>query len=247
MAARLQGRKALVTGASRGIGRAIAFAFADEGASVAVTARAASPLESVVAEIRAKGGTAIAVAGDLAIEADIRRIAGEAFAGLGTIDVLVNNAALIHPFVDLVDFDPALWRRVMEVNLLAPALLMKAVLPGMIAARRGKIINISSIGGRRGGKGRSAYRAAKAGLINLTESVAAEAKPHGIEVNCICPGGVETEGVRSAFGQRLEDQRLMQPAEIAEVALFLASDASSAITGTAVNAFGWTNPIFHDK
>jgi NAD(P)-dependent dehydrogenase (short-subunit alcohol dehydrogenase family) len=248
MTARLQGRKALVTGASRGIGRAIALAFAEEGASVAVTARSASGTEAVAEEIRGQGREALAVTGDLALEGDIRRIAASALERFGAIDVLVNNAAIIHPFVDLVDFEPALWKKVLDVNLVAPALLIKALLPAMIARGSGKIINIASMGARRGGKGRSAYRASKAALVNLTESVAAEAKPHGVEVNCICPGGVETRGVRAAFGaERLQDQRLMQPGEIAAVAVFLASDASSAITGTAIDAFGWTNPVFRDS
>lgn len=246
--ASLQGRTALVTGASRGIGRAIALAFANEGANVVVTARTAAAVEAVARDIRRIGRDAMPVAADLGIEADIARLAGEALDRFGSVDVLVNNAALIHPFADLVDFDAALWRKVLEVNLIAPALLIKSVLPAMIAKRSGKIINISSIGGRRGGKGRSAYRASKAALINLTESVAAEAKPHGIEVNCICPGGVETEGVRAAFGtERLQGEKLMRPEEIAAVAMFLASDASSAITGTAIDAFGWTNPVFRNS
>jgi 3-oxoacyl-[acyl-carrier protein] reductase len=134
---------------------------------------------------------------------------------------------------------------VIEVNLVAPALLTRAVLPAMIRQKSGKVINIASIGGRQGGKGRSAYRAAKAGLINLTQSVAAEAKPHGIDVNCICPGGVETEGMREAFGARARpDNMLMKPEQIADVALFLASDASSSITGTSIDAFGMSNPAF---
>jgi 3-oxoacyl-[acyl-carrier protein] reductase len=146
----------------------------------------------------------------------------------------------------LVDFEADLWRQVIEVNLTAAALLTKAVLPGMIEHRSGKIINISSIGGRKGGKGRSAYRVTKAGLISLTESVAAEVKEYGIDVNCICPGGVDTEGFRQAFGNRgrEDNPKLMRPEEIAELAVFLASDASSAITGAAIDAFGGTNPLF---
>ena len=110
----------------------------------------------------------------------------------------------------------------------------------------GKIVNISSIGGRKGARGRSAYRAAKAGLINLTESVAAEVKTQGIDVNCICPGGVDTEGFREAFKNRgrADIPSLMLPEEIAELVLFLASDQSTAVTGTAIDAFGTTNPLF---
>jgi NAD(P)-dependent dehydrogenase (short-subunit alcohol dehydrogenase family) len=135
---------------------------------------------------------------------------------------------------------------VIKVNLVAAALLTKAVLPSMIAHRSGKILNVSSIGGRRGGKGRSAYRVTKAGLISLTESVAAEVKPYGIDAICICPGGVDTEGYWEAFGSRgrAEHPQLMEPEEIASLAVFLASDASSAITGTAIDAFGRANPLF---
>ena len=165
---------------------------------------------------------------------------------LGGIDILVNNAAIIHPPIDLVDLDADLWRQVMDVNLTATALLTKFALPSMIENRYGKIINISSIGGRKGGKGRTAYRVTKAALISLTESVAAEVKQHGVDVNCICPGGVDTEGYREAFGSggREENPNLMLPEEIAALAVFLASDTSSAVTGTAVDAFGTTNPLF---
>lgn len=244
--AELQGKVALITGASRGIGRAIALAYAEAGASVAVTARTAGQLDALVAEMEGFGGTALAVPADLAVEADIQRIAETTSRRFGHIDILVNNAAIIHPRIDLVDFDPALWRQVLDVNLTAVALLTKAVLPGMIAQGTGKIINISSIGGRMGAKGRSAYRVTKAALISLTESVAAEVKRHGIDVNCICPGGVDTEGYREAFNSqgRADNPRLMESEEIAALALFLASDASSAITGAAIDAFGGTNPLF---
>ncbi len=244
--AELTGKVALITGASRGIGRAIALAYAGAGASVAVTARTAEQLDALVAEIEGFGGTALAIPADLALETDIQRIAETTVQRFGRMDILVNNAAIIHPRIDLVDFDPALWRQVLDVNLTAVALLTKAVLPGMIAQGSGKIINISSIGGRKGARGRSAYRVTKAALISLTESVAAEVKRHGIDVNCICPGGVDTEGYREAFHSRgrADNPRLMESAEIANLAIFLASDASSAITGAAIDAFGGTNPLF---
>ena len=244
----LDGKITLVTGASKGIGRAIALAFAQEGANVVVTARTTDELETLAATIRQAGREALVVSADLAVADSIRHIIEKTLAEFGQIDILVNNAAIIHPQIDLVDFDSGLWRQVIEVNLTAAALLTKAVLPSMIQNQTGKIINISSIGGRKGGKGRSAYRVTKAGLISLTESVAAEVKQHGIEVNCICPGGVDTEGFRDAFGSkgRAENPKLMRPAEIAELALFLASEASSAITGSAIDAFGGTNPLFNE-
>ncbi len=242
----LERRIAIVTGSSRGIGKAIAVAFAAAGANVVVTARSSADLVAVGAEIRAAGRECHAVAADLARATEIQRIADEAVQRFGRIDLLVNNAGIIHPVVNLVDFDPKLWREVIDVNLTAPALLMQAVLPSMIANRWGKIINISSIGGRQGAKGRSAYRATKAALINLTETVAAEVKVHGIDVNCICPGAVDTPGYRAAFGaQRMQQPAtVMRPEEIAALALFLASDAGSSITGTAVNATGSSNRLF---
>ena len=243
---KLKHKTAIVTGASRGIGKAIALAFGKQGANVVVTARTTQAINSVVDELQQMGVGALAVSADLAIEADIQRIAADTLARFGRIDLLVNNAAIIHPRIDLVDFDADLWREVLNVNLTSAALLIKAVLPNMIENRAGKIINISSIGGRKGGKGRSAYRVTKAGLISLTESVAAEVKQYGIDVNCICPGGVDTEGFREAFDNRgrEENPKLMLPEEIAALALFLASDSSSALTGTAVDAFGGTNPLF---
>ena len=185
------------------------------------------------------------VTADLAVESDIQRIVDESLDRFGRIDILVNNAAIIHPVIDLVDFEPELWRDVIDVNLTAVALLTKRVLPVMIENQSGKIINISSIGGRKGGKGRSAYRVSKAGLISLTESVAAEVKQYGIDVNCICPGGVDTEGYRDVFGvSRVEKPSLMLPEEIAALAVFLSTPASSAITGASIDAFGGTNPLF---
>jgi NAD(P)-dependent dehydrogenase (short-subunit alcohol dehydrogenase family) len=156
---------------------------------VAVTARTPLALDAVVSAVRDSGSAALAIPADLGLEADIQRIADTTLAHFGRIDILVNNAGIVYPRIDLVDFDSALWRQVIEVNLVAAALLTKAALPGMIAHRSGKILNVSSIGGRRGGKRRSAYRVTKAGLISLTESVAAEVKPSG--------------WIRRAIGRRL--------------------------------------------
>jgi NAD(P)-dependent dehydrogenase (short-subunit alcohol dehydrogenase family) len=241
---RLENKIAIVTGASKGIGKAIALTFGREGAKVVATARTTEVIEHVVNQL--KQTEALAITADLGVERDIQRIADETLVRFGRVDILVNNAGIIHPPINLVDFDTNLWRQVIDVNLTGVALLTRAILPNMIKNRSGKIINVSSIGGRKGGKGRSAYRVTKAGLISLTESVAAEVKPYGIDVNCICPGGVDTEGYREAFGSkgREDNPKLMQPEEIAELAVFLASNASSAITGTAIDAFGGTNPLF---
>ena len=243
---KLKGQTAIVTGASRGIGKAIAVMFASEGANVVVTARTEYAIDDLAGRIVQSGGSALAVTADLSIDSDLQRIADETLANYGRIDILVNNAGIIHPRINLVDFDFELWRNVVAVNLEAVALLTALCLPSMMQRNYGKVINISSIGGRKGSKGRSAYRATKAALINLTESVAAETKPYGIDVNCICPGGVDTEGYREAFRMRgkMDDPSLMAPEEIAKLAVYLASDDSSSVTGAAIDAFGGSNPLF---
>ena len=134
----MKDRVALVTGAWRGLGRAMALAFAAEGADVAVSARSAEALDELAERIGAMGRAAYPVAADLGEEAEIARLAAAVLERFGRVDILVNNAAIIHPRADLVDFDPALWRAVVDVNLIAPALLIKAVLPSMIERRSGK-------------------------------------------------------------------------------------------------------------
>ncbi len=243
---RLERRVALVTGASKGIGRAVAVALSREGADVVLTGRTVSELERTADSVRILGSRALVCTADFLDQEQVSRLASNAIDEFGHIDILVNNAAIIHPRIDLVDMDVQTWYDVIEVNLNATAMLTKAIIPAMIAGGSGNIINISSIGGRKGGRGRSAYRITKAALISLTETLASELYEHGINVNCICPGGTDTEGYREAFNTRgrADNPRLMAPEEIAEVAVFLASDASSAITGAAIDAFGQTNPLF---
>jgi NAD(P)-dependent dehydrogenase (short-subunit alcohol dehydrogenase family) len=242
----LTGKTALVTGASKGIGKAIALAFGEAGANVVATARTASEIDDVTNSIEASGSKALGVIADLGVESDITNLANAATQEFGGVDILVNNAAIIHGRIPVTEFDPDLWRDVLNVNLTGAFLITQKLLPGMIERGHGKIVNISSIGGRKGGAGRSAYRVTKSGLISFTESLAAEVFEHGINVNAICPGGTDTEGFRAAFSTtgRDENPKLMDPAEIAEVALFLASDASSAVTGTAIDSFGASNPLF---
>jgi len=242
----LEGRTALVTGASQGIGRAIALAFARNGANIVVTARSEDKLRALAAEAEAMGVHALAVPADLGVESEINAAADAAIAKFGGVDILVNNAGIIHPRIPVAELDPQLFRNVLNVNITAAFLITKALLPGMIERGYGKIINISSLGGRKGAAGRSAYRITKAGLISFTESLAAEVKQYGIDVNAICPGAVDTEGYREAFNRtgRAENPKIGAPEDIANVALFLAGDGSTAITGTAIDAFGATNPLF---
>ena len=246
MSGEFQGKVALVTGGSKGIGRACAYAFAHEGANVAVTGRTVSELNATAEQVREIGTEALVCQSDFTDRAQVSGVVPAVLAKFGRIDILVNNAAIIHPRIDLVDLGDDTWYDVIEVNLNAAAMLTKAVMPTMIEQRSGNIINISSIGGRSGARGRSAYRVTKTALISLTQSLAAELHDHGINVNAICPGGTDTEGYREAFNNRgREDHpKLMLPSEIANVAVFLASQKSSAVTGTAIDAFGGNNPLF---
>ena len=246
MSGKFDGKVALVTGGSKGIGRACAYGFAAEGAKVAVTGRTFVELEATAAKVRQLGSEALVCQSDFLDREQVAGIAPAVLAEFGRIDILVNNAAIIHPRIDLVNFDNETWYDVIEVNLNAAAMLTKSVVPTMIEHGGGSIINISSIGGRSGGRGRSAYRVTKAALISLTQTLAAELHEHGINVNAICPGGTDTEGYREAFNNRGREDfpNLMLPEEIANVAVFLASQNSSAITGTAIDAFGGNNPLF---
>ena len=216
-------KTALVTGGSRGIGKAIAKDFSKNGIDVVVTGRDKGRL-------RDTGVTRIF---DFLKEKKLE------------VNVLVNNAAIIHLSTHLIDFDMENWQEVINVNLIGAVKITKLLLPGMVSQNYGKIINISSIGGRKGAAGRSAYRVTKAGLISFTESLAAEVKSSGIDVNCVCPGSVVTEGYVEAFGQQsIENNHMMDPSEIATLCSFLVSENSSAVTGATIDAYGPSNPLF---
>ena len=148
----------LITGASKGIGRAIALAYGLNGANVVATSRTEELISSLINEIKSNGGNGIYITGDLQKTADIKKIVRKSINTFGSIDVLVNNAAMIHPMIDTVNFDDDLWRSVINTNLSGTFFITKEILPTMIKQSSGKIINISSIGGRSGSKGRSAYR-----------------------------------------------------------------------------------------
>lgn len=243
MSGRLAGRTALVTGSTKGIGLAIARAFAREGARVVVNARGSADCAAVAREI---GG--VAVPADLSRPDEVRRLAREAVAALGgTVDILVNNAGQprVAPAVELAEAD---YRTTLELNLNAAFLLSQEIGRGMLARRRGAIINISSINGTVPFPQRLAYCVSKAGLNMLTRVMAIEWAAAGVRVNAIAPGYVETEIVkglsargildRSTLARRTPMGRLGEPEEIAAVAVFLASDEASYITGEIVTADG---------
>jgi 3-oxoacyl-[acyl-carrier protein] reductase len=244
----LQDRVALVTGSSRGIGAAIAMLFAAEGAPVAVHGRDSSAVETVRARIEAAGGRAHPVLADLTDYAQIEAMRATVEDHLGPIDVLVANAGgspvRPSPVEEISEVD---WRASVDINLTATFLTVKSVLPGMKERGRGSIVTMSSAAARRTtAMSPIAYAAAKAGIEQLTKSVAAQAGPFGIRANCIAPETILTERNLTEIPEHLQEsmrlthpvQRLGTPDDVAHAALFLAADHASWITGTVLDVAG---------
>jgi 3-oxoacyl-[acyl-carrier protein] reductase len=238
---RLSGRVAVVTGASRGIGRAIAVSLAREGADVAVNFRHdRAAAAEVVAEVVSLGRDAVALQGDVSRAADVARVVGQAAGRWGTIDIVVNNAGTTS-FLPLPELDEAEFDRVLDVNLKSVFLVTKAALPHISREGRGRVINVSSTSGLLGPPLSSHYCAAKAGVNGFTRACATELREHNITVNAICPGGTETRMLLphlAAQGFELDSpdlvgpmRRLARPTDIAGAAVFLASDDAAWMTG----------------
>ncbi|QDU93793.1 SDR family NAD(P)-dependent oxidoreductase [Lignipirellula cremea] len=245
----------LVTGASRGIGRAIALGLAETGARVAVTARSAEELTELVDAIENQGGTAWAIPGDLIEKSATDQVVAAVEEHWGPIEILVNNAGIGSSSdpKPIVGFDDDFWELTLRLNVTVPYLLTKRVLPGMVAAGWGRIINIASINSKVASLHGSAYSASKHALAGLTKAAATEHAAHGVTVNAVCPGATATlmndkrleydgertgqtiaqlEALASPLGRRI------QPDEIAAAAVFLASDGARAINGQLINVCG---------
>jgi NAD(P)-dependent dehydrogenase (short-subunit alcohol dehydrogenase family) len=253
----LKGKVAIVTGGGRGIGRAIALRFAAEGAALALTARSEPELRSVAEEIEQAGGRAAAIPADVAQEADCQKIVHGARKAFGPIDILVNNAAVYGPVQPAEKISAREWDEVLTVNLRAPFLLSRLVLPEMYERNSGAILNITSVAAKAAFQLNSPYSASKAGLLGLTRTLAAEAAQKGVRVNALSPGPVPETKMSRELGRGLSEYfqvdgeklfegmlkgilqgRPQTAAEIANAALFLVSDQSSAITGQTLNVDG---------
>jgi NAD(P)-dependent dehydrogenase (short-subunit alcohol dehydrogenase family) len=251
----LQNRVALVTGAGRGIGRAVAEAFAAEGAAVALAARSASELEDAVATITAKGGRAEPFAVDLFDRTTTLGLPKKVNDVLGPIDVLVNNAGIGSSASPgpVVEMNLPYWDQTLALNLTVPMLLSKAVLPEMIRRHWGRIVMVASIAGKVGTFHGAAYSASKHGVLGLTRSMALEVCKEGVTVNAICPGPVKTvmndrriEYDAHRLGVDLAEYEKgvtpiggrLVPEDISPLAVYLTSDAARMVTGQAFNVCG---------
>ncbi|GAC1398349.1 MAG: SDR family NAD(P)-dependent oxidoreductase [Pyrinomonadaceae bacterium] len=253
----LNDKFALVTGAGRGIGRAIALALADAGANVAVCARTNSEIEEVAALIRGQGRRAFAVTCDVADAAQVAKMSESVNSEFGEIEILVNNSGIARS-QKLLNHDDELWHRILAVNLTGVYYVTKNFVAPMIERKRGRIINIASIASKVGGRYITAYAASKHGVLGFTRALALELAAQNITVNAICPGYVETPmtnenvanivsktnftaaQVRGELEKMSPQGRLIEPEEVAALTLFLAGDAAHGITGQAINVDGGT-------
>ena len=241
---RFTGKIALVTGASRGIGEAIAKRLASEGATVLAAARSTDALARVVSEIEAAGGKASAVALDLADSASIEAAVKGALAAHGEIHVLVNNAGVTEDNL-MLRMSREAWDRVLGTNLTGVFLLTQAVSKSMLRKRYGRIVNLTSVVGLMGNAGQANYAASKAGLIGLTKSIARELASRNVTCNAVAPGFVATamtdrmtDEAKSKMTGQIPLERLGTPDDVAAAVAFLASDEASYVTGTVVNVSG---------
>lgn len=246
----------VITGGGRGIGRAIALRFAEEGSAVLVAGSTEEPLVSAAKEVRDRGGRAVACLTDVADETAVKRMVSTALEEFGRIDILVNNAGIIGPTAPVINMDVAGWERTLAVNLTGALLCAKYALPGMMERKSGRIINITSVAGLVGYAMRSAYAASKWGMIGFNRTLALEAGRYNVTVNAIAPGPVRgarmdevirrraaelndtVEEVEREYVGRIALGRMVEESDITAMALFLASDDAGNITGETFTVSG---------
>jgi len=256
MSGALAGKKAIVTGAGRGIGAAIARAFAREGADVALAARSRAELQAMSDKLAALGRKGLVVPTDMADAAQVKRLVQTSIAELGAVDIAVSNAALPGGFAPLHEVSFAAWREVQSVNLEGPLTLLQAVAPHLLARRTGSVIIVSSIRGTNGVPLGGVYAASKAALNSIARTLACEWGPYGVRVNAICPGPVDTPMTRTAlgdnkplwdyYGQIAPIKRWTSAEDCAAPAVFLASEAARAITGHLLVVDGGLSATLQD-
>jgi NAD(P)-dependent dehydrogenase (short-subunit alcohol dehydrogenase family) len=249
---KLNGKVAIVTGAASGMGKAIAMLYAQEGAKVVVSDINLEGAKATAAEIIGKGGTAIAVLANVAVEEDIQQLINTSVETYGTVDILVNNAGIMDNMAAVGDITDELWYRLIEVNATSVMRSSRKVIPIFLEKGKGVIINISSVGGIRGGAAGAAYTASKHAVVGLTKSTGFQYAKEGIRCNAIAPGPIVTNisetmtnidkrGEANCRTSMSTIKRFGAPEEVAKVALFLASDDSSFINGQVIAADGgWT-------
>lgn len=232
----LEGKVAIVTGAGRGIGRAIALSLAAQGTAVAACARTQAQLESLAQEVHAAGhGRCLPLVADVTSEEDVRRVVAQTESHLGAMDILVNNAGggVIKP---LADTETAEWLEALNVNATSVFLFSREVAKRMILRGAGRIVNISSIAGRRPVAGIAAYAASKFAAVGLTEVLARELKRHGIRVYSLCPGAVDTELRRAAVPEE-DRSRIMKPEDVAALVTFLVGGGGEGLRELELEIF----------
>jgi 3-oxoacyl-[acyl-carrier protein] reductase len=242
----LANKVVVITGGSRGIGAATASAFAANGAKVAVVGRDVEALTVVVDDIEQQGGRAISVAADCTVGADVARLAETVSNELGDVDVLAPFAGGNGMPVPTVEETAEHWREVIDTDLTSLFLTVRSFLPGMVRRERGAIITMASAAARQAARSAAAYAAAKAGVIAFTRHLANEVGPNGVRVNCVAPSAIETDRMRTwvteeqraALGASFPLRRLGQPGDVAAATLYLASEASSWITGITLDISG---------